>query len=479
MKKILLPILLLVISVGINAQATQQPKYGFINPKGKVVIPLKYEKVSDFNEGYAVVLNSNNELLIIDKKGIETLIKNKNYDASFSSLSPFVFSEGLCAVTIDKKYGFINTKGEEVIPCEYEKPVVPKNADLRTVKNEPKFVNGVAVIYKNGAYGVINKSGKIVVPIEYQFLTNFKNNLAVFKKDLASTAMNGVIDVLGNIIVKPTKFNNNIWIEDKNIIRYHFVDGKWSNFYGFYNNNGEEENKENHFPYLSEFENGLALYGKKDAPNYWGIVDAMGITKPLTEKYAFDNNEPRQFKNGYLYPRKVIDKKMVVLNSKGERVNNNCEYDYLYELNNDGIAFGIKGTTNATFYNDRECSVIYETDMNGQGSMNYTFSSINKIYPFKGGYAAIRKDWADFLKEEFEYILIDKKGKTTYSVVGGRDCHLSPDKTELGIYKYSQSDIFDLKKPAFELYLKGDGTLLYKSLWGGRGFNDGLAAVMN
>lgn len=476
-----------VITLGVNAQSKPQAKYGFINTKGKVVIPLKYEKACDFNEGYAVVLNGNKELLIIDKKGKETLIKNKGYDASFSFSSPFIFSEGLCAVTINKRYGFINTKGEEVIPCQYETPIVPKDADSRMVKDIPKFINGVAVIYINGFYGVINKSGKIVVPIEYQFITHFKNNLAVFKKDIAAVGSKGIMDVDGKIIVIPTKSNKDIWIEDDNIVRLHYVDGQFSNFYSIYNNKGEEINKDNHFNYLSEFENGLALYGTKKEPNVWGVIDAMGNKKPLTEKYAFNPKEPRQFKNGYLYAIKMSDKKMVVLNNKGERISN-CEYDYLYELNKEGIAYGIKGGTNASFFNDKNCAIIYETKMDGKGNMNYIFSYVNKIYPFKGGYASINKDYGNYEKKEIEYILIDKTGKITYSVMGNSDCSLEPDDTETGIYIYYQRDrnyypqdrnSLDYKKPDSNLYLQGNGKVLYKGLNGSKGFKDGLALVFN
>ncbi len=482
MKKYTLSIIILAICLGLNAQTKETPnktpKFGFINPRGKLVIPLIYEEVSYFNEGFAVVLNNKKELLIVNKEGKETPIKNKNYDQSFPYKS-FVFSEGLCAIMFNKKFGFINTKGVEVIPCEYDVPKEPKDADLRTVKYAPKFVNGMAVIYQNGLYGVINKTGKIIVPIEYQFITHFKNNLAVFKKDLTAKGMYGVMDISGKVIVNPTKFLENIWIEDKNIIRYHYVDGKWSNFYDFYDNKGIEIKKGKHYPYLSEFENGFALYGEEDAPNFWGIVDAMGNKKPLTEKYAFNKNEPSQFRNGYLYAQKVIDKKMVVLNDNGERVNNNCEYDYIYELSKDGIAYGIKGTKNASFYNDKQCSLIYETDKNGVGSINYIMSSLNRIYPFKGDYAAIRKDDGDPNKRNFDFFLIDKKGKITYEVKGGMDCSLKPDETEIGIYIYNKRDFLDLNAPAYVLYLNGGGTVIYKGGYSSRNFNDGLAAVSN
>ena len=475
MKKLVLFSLVLLIYNGTNAQR----KFGFINPNGKVVIPLKYENAGNFNEGYAVVLNANKELLIIDKKGNETPIKNKNYDVSFSYYNDFVFSEGLCAVISNKKYGFINTRGEEVIPCEYEKPVLPKNADDRIVQGLPKFLNGVAVVYKNGLYGVINKTGKIVVPIEYQFITHFKNNLAVFQKNISTPNYKGVMDVSGNIIVKAAKYHENIWIEDKNIIRFHYVDGIYTNFYGFYNSKGEEINTENHFTFLSQFENGFALYGTKKAPNYWGIIDALGNTSPLKEKYAFNSNEPSQFRNGYLYPRKIDNKKMLQLNNKGELANNNCEFDYLFEVNNDGIAWGTKGNTNAAFFDVKTCKLIYETDMNGTNSMDYIFTNASKIYPFKGGYTAIKKGGNDFEKKEFEYILIDKKGKTTYSIIGGYDCSLEPDATEKGIYIYTYRNDFDLKKPPYTLYLKGDGTVLYKGSFDCKNFSNGLAAIKN
>ena len=449
--------------------------YGYINNKGSLLIPLKYKNAGSFSEGLAIAQTQNDELVIIDKKGKETPVKNKAYAAAFFNGTDFSFSEGLCAVAIDKKYGFINAKGEDVIACEYERPVTTSNSDLRTVEDWPKFVNGVAVIYKTGLYGVIDKTGKIVVPIEYQFLTHFKNNLAVFQKKLSVPNTKGVMDINGNIIVKP-KMHENIWIEDNNIIRYHYLDGSWSDFYGFYNNKGED-NKESHFEYLSKFENGVALYGTKKTPNFWGILNASGAANPLKDAYAFDMNEPWQFKNGQLYATKISNKKMVLLNNNGDRVNNNCEYDLLYEVN-DGIAFGTKGTINASFYNDKGCNLIYETDLNGEKRMNYIFSSISKIHSFIGGYAAIKKDGSNYNKKKWEYILIDKTGKTTYSVFGGADCSLTPSKTETGIFLYTEIDNYNFLKPRYCLFLNGNGTVLYnaKTTWD---FKDGMAAVSN
>lgn len=470
-----------------NVTATK--KFGFIDTKGELAIPLKYKEVSDFSEGYAVVLNSSNQLYIIDKKGIETPVKKSGYDISFSFNKPFVFSEGLCAVMSNKKIGFINTKGEEVIACEYEIPLVSKDADNRTVEYLPKFVNGVAVIYKNGKHGVINKTGKLIVPNEYDFITHFEHNLAVFKKDKATLGMNGVMDINGKEIIEPIRYNQNIWIEGANIIRLHYQDKQYSNFYSVYNNKGEQVGEEikvygsssiTNYTYLSEFEKGYALYGDKEAPNYWGIVDSIGKKTPLTEKYKFNSNEPTQFKNGYLFATKAENDKMVALNIKGERVNKNCEYDYIHELNKDGIVFGAKGAGNASFYDEKNCKLIYETKLDGKDVMGYMLTTMSNTYPFKGDYAVINKDYANYDKTEKEYNIIDKKGKKTYSVLGANyECKLKPSETETGVFIYNQIGFFDFKKPVFTLYLKGDGTEIYKGSSGSRDFNNGLAAVQN
>jgi len=55
----------------------------------------------------------------------------------------------------DEKYvhGFINSKGEVIVPIIYDK-----------VKD---FDDGIALVEKDGEYGFIDKTGKIVVPLKY------------------------------------------------------------------------------------------------------------------------------------------------------------------------------------------------------------------------------------------------------------------------------------------------------------------------
>lgn len=71
------------------------------------------------------------------------------------------FSEGLCPVSRNGKYGFIDVYGKEVIPCQWERVL--------------KFKRGFAIILKknNNGYnrrGLINHKGDIIIDPEYIIL---------------------------------------------------------------------------------------------------------------------------------------------------------------------------------------------------------------------------------------------------------------------------------------------------------------------
>ncbi|TAE72988.1 MAG: WG repeat-containing protein [Bacteroidetes bacterium] len=71
----------------------------------------------------------------------------------YKSQNPFSF--GLSLVQNKKNlYGYINTKGEEVIACQY--------------KYASNFYNGVVIVGNKNKKGIINTEGKIIFPLEYE-----------------------------------------------------------------------------------------------------------------------------------------------------------------------------------------------------------------------------------------------------------------------------------------------------------------------
>lgn len=68
-----------------------------------------------------------------------------------------------------EKYGYINTKGEEIIPCIYDYVYY--------------FEEGLAVVEKDSKKGYIDKEGKEVIPCVYDNASDFANGIATVQKD--------------------------------------------------------------------------------------------------------------------------------------------------------------------------------------------------------------------------------------------------------------------------------------------------------
>lgn len=122
-------------------------KYGFVDANGKMVIPAEYDYAKDFNNGVAIV-----------KKDKETFYINKAntfiIPATTSDYSAvYGFSEGFAvANNAQYKYGFIDKKGNVVIPFTYD--------------DASEFKNGLARVEQNGKDAFINTNNEIVIPFE-------------------------------------------------------------------------------------------------------------------------------------------------------------------------------------------------------------------------------------------------------------------------------------------------------------------------
>jgi hypothetical protein len=126
----------------------------FISPEGEKVIPESFSIANPMYEGYALVTKygGTGKFGIIDKTG--NWILQPTYDGAKEG-----FAEGMAAVAtkIDGKlkWGFVNTKGELVIDCQYY--------------SVWHFSGGLARVHPFGAdseqsYTYIDKTGKVVWP---------------------------------------------------------------------------------------------------------------------------------------------------------------------------------------------------------------------------------------------------------------------------------------------------------------------------
>ena len=113
-------------------------------------------------------------LAVADWRKIQKGGKWGFYDGMKTVIEPaydevFCFRDGLASVELDEKCGYINDKGEVVIPLEYETAM--------------SFSEGLAAVTKRDKFGYINKENTVVIPFEYDAATAFENGEAKVKKD--------------------------------------------------------------------------------------------------------------------------------------------------------------------------------------------------------------------------------------------------------------------------------------------------------
>jgi hypothetical protein len=151
-------------------------KWGVADSLKNIIIPPKYEYIYAKSENL-YMFQYNKKIGFVNEKGFEVIkavydtIQNKHGNCfaiekyNDSNTTNYVliginnnrgFNEGNCVVSINSKYGFINSKGQVVIPLMYE------YAD--------DFNNNLAIVKLNSKFGLINKKGKIVLKNLYDKL---------------------------------------------------------------------------------------------------------------------------------------------------------------------------------------------------------------------------------------------------------------------------------------------------------------------
>lgn len=252
--------------------AIKKDKYGFINRKGKVIVPIIYDDAFPFYNGFASV-KKGEKWFYIDKRGNE-LEYLKNLETSYkpildnlilvsdekknkikkgqlvsitTGLTEFMtkvkgsdfpeniydlqnhkllifsdydeisgyFEEGLMKVVKNRKIGYVNKNSEVVIPLIYD--------EVKDI-SENKII-----VKKNGFWGAIDMSNKIIIPFEYNYLSPFHEGISFFSKDLNIKKI-GYINVFNQIVIKPElefcwygNFNKGVAVAKKDE-KYGYID---------------------------------------------------------------------------------------------------------------------------------------------------------------------------------------------------------------------------------------------------------------
>lgn len=151
------------------AMVSDSNKCGFIDKTGKLVIPLCYQRVTNFVKGRAVYMVSNDskersvyKFGLLDKSGKK--ITNAVYDR--------IWICGIAAIKVVLHTfgdGLIGDNGEILAPCIYE--------DISLSNNS----SGICSAKLNGKWGYLNKQGKTIIPHKFDSGGEFSEGVAVVK----------------------------------------------------------------------------------------------------------------------------------------------------------------------------------------------------------------------------------------------------------------------------------------------------------
>lgn len=159
------------------------------------------------------------------------------------------------------KYGFINKKGQYVVPPQFD--------------TFYGFSEGLAVVEREGKHGYVDKTGKIVIPLKFEgFTWTFSEGLA--RATLKRGDNIGYIDKIGNYVIPPQFDHAEDFAEGLAVVK---VKDKYGyDKYGYINKKGKYV-VQPQFDYSTRFYQGLALVeirNDKTFINKYGLIDKTG-----------------------------------------------------------------------------------------------------------------------------------------------------------------------------------------------------------
>ncbi|MFN8436515.1 MAG: WG repeat-containing protein [Cytophagales bacterium] len=162
-----------------NLIAKLEDNYGMINLKSEIVIPFKYDYLSN-------ILEEKNNFYqpLVYKKGKKSGLLNLKGDEVVTTEGSINFiGENLYALSENGKVKIINHKGENINKEEFQQI--------------GEFINRIAKAKKNDKWGYITLGGKFFIQPVYDQVEDFKSKTAVVKQGNKY----GIIDFMGKTIV--------------------------------------------------------------------------------------------------------------------------------------------------------------------------------------------------------------------------------------------------------------------------------------
>ena len=158
-------------------------EYGYIDRTGKIVVAPSFRFASDFMDGLGQVQTADGKIAYVDVTGHIAFSMSLDLDG-IGRIGDF--NEGLAAVKVAGRYGFMNHSGKMVIAPRFD--------------DAGRFSGGLGSVEVDGKLGFIDRSGKVVIEPAFKAAQGFSEGLSsVQTMDLKW----GFIDTEGHWAIRP------------------------------------------------------------------------------------------------------------------------------------------------------------------------------------------------------------------------------------------------------------------------------------
>lgn len=176
-------------------------KWGYINDKGKMVIPAQFDEAAGFSCGYARVEKDYNIHYINTKGKIKYTGDSDDSAFEFNYFRDFRYDYVLMLHGFRHTYaGYKPTYG--LMDRNFDFVIQPGSYDISEMCE-----NGYVIFKQNGRLGYVTKKG-VVIPPKFWYATPFRDGYAYIEYyPDKGNMIRGIIDETGNFVLQ---YNNNI-----------------------------------------------------------------------------------------------------------------------------------------------------------------------------------------------------------------------------------------------------------------------------
>ena len=235
----------------------QNGKWGLKDISGNDLMPAEYESMYPYAKSKMVLVQKGPQYGFTDINGKWLFEKAK------SVYTLYGVYEDMIECVVSNKYGYLDTKGNEVIMTKYDNANSFDKVGLAKVGKKPATSGSTTL------YGYVDKKGNEIIPVKYETIGSFSNGL-VYVKD-PETNRYGYMDKTGKWIVSPVYLDVNsfdehggAWVKQ--------TDGKWH----YINKTGKDLGTldEKETSWKNFLNNGYAIYENADNP--YVLIDKNG-----------------------------------------------------------------------------------------------------------------------------------------------------------------------------------------------------------